>query len=731
MPSPKNPVSTVVPGAGRLPASTVSASAFIFPGGGGPGGGSMAALQAHTTDPRDAHMAGAIGIPPTYPPTGEALLSSHVPPGVINGESVLDFIAQFKDLLPPRPSQLGYPGGVNSMIPSWGTLNGAAIGGYNDGASHTVYTRYVAASATVSFTITGTLYPADRGVLALYRKTDGDFTNPFSSATLMAALWLGPTNPAPPTPPPAGIPVASFDETLRATQQSNYTAAGGGLDRISLTYRYPYQTSYPAGVPYAHYETNFSSFQLATFSVPQPVGVGGNQDWFLVHWRSTFAVSLAAIQPGVLGLAHLVVANCYSAVPSTVADFDNPSTAVFTLNRHHVFRDALSGTVPTLGTLSSTLTANTHKTSGVSFYNRTGAVSVALTATLNNLFGNAFQLGSSLPIPVGYQDGDPVVLRLGAFGAADRPYRYDQLDNGSGPLFSLTHPPAVTDQGRLVEGALGLTCLPYTVNSFSTPYSVLTVSGFNLWADADFAEPKRYLWNSWSQTGNAGSEGGYNMATTEKFVDESYRYAITHAVSSTDPIKPVVSGVVYDSTAILVGGDQALQVLGSRLVYPRINFSGGLYAPPGPNYATVQGADPANYLRRYVRAFDTGIPRNVGRLRLRGLAAAAFQTNAAYDGLETTGHLVGGAILQVKIPGVTGWLDIGRPLGDPGLSTLDFYGCATGLTPLGGDIVVSFQTSSFTVNNGAGAYPLFVRVSFLNNAAGLVLSLDELEWQAP
>jgi hypothetical protein len=69
MPSPKNPVSTVVPGAGRLPASTVSASAFIFPGGGG-GGGSMAALQAHITDQQDAHMAGAIGIPLTYPPTG-------------------------------------------------------------------------------------------------------------------------------------------------------------------------------------------------------------------------------------------------------------------------------------------------------------------------------------------------------------------------------------------------------------------------------------------------------------------------------------------------------------------------------------------------------------------------------------------------------------------------------------------------------------------------------------
>jgi hypothetical protein len=269
------------------------------------------------------------------------------------------------------------------------------------------------------------------------------------------------------------------------------------------------------------------------------------------------------------------------------------------------------------------------------------------------------------------------------------------------------------------------------VNSFSTPYSVLTVSGFNLWASADFSDAKRYLWNSWGQTGNAGSQGGYDMATTEKFVDESYRYAITHVVSPTDPIKPVGSGVVYDSNVVLTGGDQALQVLGNRLVYPQIDFSTGLYAPTGPNYAAVQAADPVNYLRRYVRAFDTGLPRNVGRLRLRGLAAAAFQTNAPYDGLEKTGHLTGGAIVQIKIPGVTGWLDLGRSLGDPGLTPTDFYGCSTGIVTVGGDLVVSFQTSSFTVNNGAGEYPLFVRVSFLNNPAGLGLSLDEIEWLAP
>ncbi len=57
MPSALNPNDVVQPGPGRLPADTVPAGALLVP----PGGGSEAALQAHITDPVDAHMASAIG----------------------------------------------------------------------------------------------------------------------------------------------------------------------------------------------------------------------------------------------------------------------------------------------------------------------------------------------------------------------------------------------------------------------------------------------------------------------------------------------------------------------------------------------------------------------------------------------------------------------------------------------------------------------------------------------
>jgi len=57
MPSSRDPVTVVQPGPGRLPGGTVPASALLFPAG----GGSDAALQAHITDPVNAHMATAIG----------------------------------------------------------------------------------------------------------------------------------------------------------------------------------------------------------------------------------------------------------------------------------------------------------------------------------------------------------------------------------------------------------------------------------------------------------------------------------------------------------------------------------------------------------------------------------------------------------------------------------------------------------------------------------------------
>lgn len=728
MPSTKQPITTVYPGPGRLPANTITASALVVPGG---GGGSSAALMAHINDPVDAHMAGAIGIPAVNPITGEPLLSSNVPPGVIDGESVLDFIAQFKDLLPSRPPYLGFSGS-NTGVPDWGTLDTvgdggtAKNGGYDDGAAHTIYSHYVVPNGTTSFTLTGNLYPADRGVLALYRNTSapyGNFSNPFSGATLVGALYLGVTNPPSPNPAPVGVPVAGFDETLRSSNQPDYVASGAGVDLISLGYRYPYKTSYPVGVPYTPYPQNFASFQIARYSISQSVSAGNAHDWFLVHWRDTFAMSLSAIDPSVtaLSLASLSASNCYSATPSASADFDDPTKDVYSLNRHHVFRDAASGTIPSLVSSSASITASTHKVSGISFYDNTGPATATWNFLMAGMFANAFELGGPSFSDPTYQGDYPATLLLTDFSVLDRAYNYDGLDNGVAPNFGPTKPPAVTDNCRFYRAGVTFSpTAPYTVNSFTAPYSYFRVRAANVWATATFTNPTKFLWNSWTSAGST--------STLENFVEESRRYLTAHSPVPTDRITPV-GGAAYNSATLLSADTASLQIVGSRLVYPRLDFSTG-YAPSGqPNYSTLPTTDGVNHLRRYVRVFDTGVARNTGKLRIRGLAPTAFQVDAPYDGTETTGHTNGGAIVQVRVPGSTGWLDVGRSAGDPTVGTSDYYGCSTGVVVSGSDVFVSLQTgTSFTADNGNGEFPLFVRVTFLNNAAGLALSLDELEW---
>jgi len=738
MPSPKNPIQIVAPGSGRLPAATISASAFIVPNGGG-GGGVMAALQAHITDPVDAHMAGAIGIPPVNPLTGEPLLSSNMPPGVIDGESVLDFIAQFKDLLPPRPKYLGVSGAPNSGAPYWGNLNLGQTGGYKDVPTGTTfYTHYVTDHTVSTFDLSGILYPSDRGVLALYSKTDGDFTNPFQTATLQAALYLGTTVPAPPNPLPAGLPAAGFDETLRSSNQPDYTPSMAGVDRIEVTYRYPYLKAYPPGVPYSGYSTDFYSFQLATYKVTQAVAAGGNQNWFIVHWRSSFATSKNAIDPSVsaLNLASLTAANCYSAVPSSAADFDRVNNPVFTLNRHNVFKDTNSAGAPALFAISSALTANTHWVSGVEFYDKTGVVSWTYSVTFTGLFDTAFQTGTSAPVPSDvYSVTDPIALDFSEFGAVGfTSFNYTQVDDGAGTYFSVVNPPLTTDKGRRtwIHAINPATLIPFT----AFPASNFLAEGRTLWTTLPVADAaQRYLWNSWDATGLAGAQANppYDMETVEKFVDESYRYDTAFVPVSTATIRPSGPAVAYDSTALLLVGTTSLQVIGSKLVYPTMDFSNG-YLPVGQDYSNNIAGDGADFPRRYMRAFNTGVARNIGRLRIRGIAAAAFQVNAGYNGNETTGHLTGGAILQVMVPGVTDWMDLGRPYGDPAPSIGAFYGCGTGVVVSGADLIVSYQTgSSFTSENvlGSGKFPLFVRVTFLNNAAGRALLLDEIEWLAP
>jgi len=725
MPSSKNPVLVVIPGPGKLPAGTVTASALLFP----PGGGSGAALSAHVTDPVDAHMASAIGVNPLSA-TGFPILSTAG--GTVDGESVLDFIEAAKDLFPIRPNQIGNNDITipNSGSPEWYQLAHQGIGlgttmpgGFTRGAA-VVYTHHLAPSTTPgSFSVTGMIYPADRGVLALYYSATGDYT----TGTLVAALWLGSSAP------PAGIPTANFQESQRMGAQGSYTATGIGIDKISLQSRVPYLKDYATfGVPWTDFDANFSRYQVALYVAPiSTIAPGDTGSWLLVHWREGYATSALAIAPAQLA-THLTPTDCYSATTPNLDD--NPGRRV---NRHNVFVETVaaspSGVSFTTGVNAGMPVPTVIWQSGVASYNGNN-LRFDIAVQASGLFNGSYYTGTSWS-PNGPPSGltsdfDPLTFDLTDFGLPYEKYIFSQLHKaGAFPDYSTANPPASGDTAEL-------TVVNYTP-AFLTPFTPNTGYGIiraalrkpfvpdTFYADGSF----RYLLNTYPQVGSTTSTD-----TLEPFNDEKYRYTSTYAPSSPAvPIEPA-GGDHRDPTVIIAAsgtGDMDAQIIGGRLRYPSENYSTG-YLPINANYAAVFAADAANWIRRYMRAFNTGAARNTGRLRIRATGAGGFsqfQSNGPWTGNEVTNH-TGGMIIQVKVPGATGWLDIGRLRGDPDLGTEDFKGCLTSVTTSGSDVFVSYNTTEYTVDNGSGKYPLFVRVSYIKGVGGGA-PIEEIEWLAP
>ena len=720
MPSTKNPVLVVLPGPGKLPAGTVSASALMFP----PGGGSGAALEAHITDPIDAHMASAIGINP-YDSYGFPILASVG--GPVDGESVLDFIDGAKDLFPVRPDVMGVdsPSVPNSGIPSWDVLDLAGVGvgesitgGFKRG-SNVIYTHHLVHMASGA-TIEGMVYPADRGVLAFYHTSTGDYT----TGTLISALWLGSVSA------PSGIPSALFLEASRQTQQSDHST-GSGIDKFFLQFRVPYLKDYSPypGVLWANFDDNFYRYQIADYASDiSVISPGDNGSWLVAHWKESYATSLASIQPAQLA-THFSSTYCYS---STTPDFD--TVPVFTINRHNVFRDTISSSPSGSSFTTAVHTGlwSTTELSGVTFYH--GVLRWDLTLHANGLFNTSFFTGTTSDVVNGPPSNmlsavDPVSLDLSDFGFVTIDYRFSQLqDSVSHTLYSTSHAPQTTDTGELVVSNLATTFVSSAspIGGYGIIKSVLR-KPFTTYAV--YADTIRYLYNSFPQTGSTASTD-----TFEPFCDEKYRYITTY--DPTDPAVPILpaGGNDYNSTAVITTSDHNAQVIGNQLVYPSVNFSVSPYKPVGnPNYAAVLSGDAVHWIRRHIRAFDTGVARNTGKIRIRGAGGfTQFESSVPWTGNEVTDH-PGGLIVQIRVPGATGWLDVGRTKGDPDLGTEDFKGCRTGLEISGSDVIVTYDTTAYTVDSGPAnghRFLLFVRVGYVRSV-GTGSPIDEIEWMTP
>lgn len=677
------------------------------PGAGGSSVSSEASLSLHILDPLDAHMSGAIGIPESYDPTGEGILQ---PVGPVQGESVLDYVARYKDTAPVPPPKLGFTDPVVAFTgePNWDKLtysstlsfglDRAMAGGWTSGTNVQPSLCLLSqTSALVNPSIY--IYPADRGVIALYYKGDGDF---LTSATLVEAIWLGRT-----VDRPVGlvtIPSANFDPTTWG--QSNFSATF-----LALDYRNPRYHAYPGGTPYPSFDEDFAQHQVARLYF---LGGGFNVDtvapdyggsYLFVHWKENFVSTLADIDGANLS-TNLTALRCYSAVPSG-GNFEGAH--IKTINRKFMFVDQVSSSPVNIFTNQSNgYAGTTSNLSGVAYYNDT------VTATLSLLIGDLFGVGgvkrgyltgvaaSPPDVIAGYESySDPVTLLPVVGSEVGIPYYQLQRQSDS-TFFSATNAPAPGDSaeyGQVATIASGFGSSPLV----GYGYFGIRVNFAHRNPIENFNTSRAILYNKPSGTNQSTSQ-------LETFFDETHRY--TNSVSLAANNKTIIpgGGDAWNSATVFTAdadgvpvndAEGGLQVAPGNLHRPYQNYGIGARPAGAPNYATVFSGDtvpagPNGHPRKHIRAYDTRSRRSTGSLRIAGISLVNF--SKASNTSIITNDFPGRFQVQIRVPGTTDWLDLGSPFANSGgcLVSEQFLGLVRGVGNTSTDsITTNSKTTSF------------------------------------
>jgi len=192
--------------------------------------------------------------------------------------------------------------------------------------------------------------------------------------------------------------------------------------------------------------------------------------------------------------------------------------------------------------------------------------------------------------------------------------------------------------------------------------------------------------------------GNESTDTFENFTDEIYRLP----PGDYDSVPASITGQ-WDSTQPLTDGNA--QVFCDKLVYPTLDFSDGTWRPvqnAGTNYSTFSGD------QLYFRAMrDLSTPHNSGSLSIEGI----------------TWDRVGSDVeLYLKLPGQTGWLDLGRDYNAATFSGADGDGCMTGYSQSGDVLTINWSSGYFST---AGSGYMYVLKIVLKNAGVEIKSLQE------
>lgn len=503
------------------------------------------------------------------------------------------------------------------------------------------------------FSIGGIVYPADRGILVLQRKT-------LSAADFfpIAILNLGAT-------PISTEPCASFNSTKTRIGQLVYSPSLSLYDSITLFDRVPVENYYGAldlpwsanpylqadgSVLYQDNDNTYFPYQVARYLIPvshSDLGVGGAltsptsidfnnlendvSAYRIVHFRS--------------GISNWNGEPAQSDIYSISDSFGIGDSGNNTVRFSHVYSDPHT-VYPNVSTLNlrPVYADGDAYLSGVCYYGDgyTFDVEVASDA---NLFVNTYaakgtlQLGTDVfTLPSGTD------INGNVYGTTvDLAWLRDISDGYA--FYSAANLPVFTDTAW------------YLLDSFNSSYAALGLNQFS--ANAYISAYFTNIYGA-GATVNAYGYGGINRilvdsysssrstATVEYFTDESYR----------------VDGalVPWDPTVYLISGQQDLQCGAAfaqsdfcGLIYPQDNYNSSAIAPNQPNLANI---DYSGFVgdRQYYRVFSFGYPVSSASLRIVSAGASLV----SFDDISFNNPNRFAAV-EVMLPASTSWIDITRP----------------------------------------------------------------------
>lgn len=360
-------------------------------------------------------------------------------------------------------------------------------------------------------------------------------------------------------------------------------------------------------------------------------------------------------------------------------------------NLFELFYDngALSPTYPSTPTLTVSSSANINYLSGIKYL--TTGDSLQLQATINNAFVNTYL---QTPITYSFTVGIPTTpgdmsdpsITVGPTGNSLVPNSTDHITINR--VFSITLPNQ------------------QTVNE------IATVSYANVYG-ASFvgaSSSSNILINTYNTNASSNS--------AEFFVDEKYRLVpdINGATGASalypndyvgiPPAIPPSFGNpgFWDATTALVNGNA--QSFNAHLIYPTQNFTAG-YSPAqggGVNYSGFNNTNAHGGQVYYRAMYGPGNPRSTGTLTINGVTLA----DLAFPNLK----------VEMKLPGVTGWLDFNQPFNSGTFTGATGEGCRTGNS---GSL---FGWSVGTFTTATSGFMYILRITLFNTSRQ-VSSLNE------